>query len=133
MRARPARVSSARTPWRAAKKPAGNTPERHDEIVAHISHLPQALATSLACALATKDGQWRHLAGNGLRDTSRIAASDATMWVEIFQHNREAVLQALALQERELAEFRRALEGRDWVELRARLERGKEWRDGFRS
>ena len=108
-------------------------PERHDEIVAHISHLPQALATSLACALATKDGQWRHLAGNGLRDTSRIAASDATMWVEIFQHNRDAVLHALTLQERELAEFRRALEGRDWVELRARLERGKEWRDGFRA
>ncbi len=120
--------------WRAVGSTVVvESPEKHDEIVAHISHLPQALATSLACALATKDGQWRHLAGNGLRDTSRIAASDASMWVEIFQHNREAVLHALALQERELADFRRALEQSDWPEIRARLERGKTWRDGFRA
>lgn len=108
-------------------------PARHDEIVAHISHLPQAAATSLACALAGKDGQWRHLAGNGLRDTTRIAASDATMWVEIFQHNRDAVLHALGAYESELAAFRRALEQSDWAEIRARLERGKQWRDGFRA
>lgn len=118
--------------WRAlGSTTVVETPLRHDEIVAHISHLPQALATSLACALATRDGQWRHLAGNGLRDTTRIAASDATMWVEIFQHNREAVLHALALQERELAAFRHALEQSDWLEIRRRLEHGKQWRDGF--
>lgn len=108
-------------------------PARHDEIVAHISHLPQAVATVLACALSGKDGQWRHLAGNGLRDTTRIAASDATMWVEIFQHNRDSVLHALAAYESELAAFRHALEQADWADIRARLERGKEWRDGFRS
>lgn len=120
--------------WRAiGSTVVVESPEKHDEIVAHISHLPQVVATSLACALATKDGEWRHLAGNGLRDTSRIAASDASMWVEIFQHNREAVLQALALQERELTDFRRALEQSDWPEIRARLERGKQWRDGFRT
>lgn len=109
------------------------SPERHDEIVAHISHLPQAVATCLATTLAEKDGQWRHFAGNGLRDTTRIAASDATMWVEIFQHNREAVLHALARQEAELGAFRRALEQSDWSEIRTRLERGKLWRDGFRA
>lgn len=108
-------------------------PLRHDEIVAHISHLPQAVATSLACALADKDGQWRHLAGNGLRDTTRIAASDATMWIEIFQHNREAVLHALTAYESELVAFRRALEQADWTEVRSRLERGKEWRAGFKA
>ena len=107
-------------------------PGQHDEIVAHISHLPQMLATSLACTLAEKDGQWRHLAGNGLRDTSRIAASDATMWVEIFQQNRAAVLHALAAYEGQLHDFRSALEQGDWTEVRARLERGKTWRDGFR-
>lgn len=109
------------------------SPEKHDEIVANISHLPQAVATSLACTLASQDGQWRHLAGNGLRDTTRIAGSDATMWVEIFQHNRDAVLHALSRHEAELAAFRRALESSDWAEIRARLERGKEWRSGFRT
>lgn len=120
--------------WRGCGSTVVNVPPlRHDEIVAHISHLPQAAATSLACALAGKDGQWRHLAGNGLRDTTRIAGSDATMWVEIFQHNREAVLHALAAYENELAGFRRALERGDWAEIRTRLESGKQWRDGFRA
>lgn len=107
------------------------TAEEHDTIVANISHLPQALATSLACALASKDGGWRALSGNGLRDTTRIAASDATMWVEIFQHNRPAVLAALASYEAELARFRNALETSDWTSVRAQLATGKTWRDGF--
>lgn len=107
-------------------------PDRHDEIVAHISHLPQAVATSLATFLAARDASWRNLAGNGLRDTTRIAASDATMWVEIFQHNRDEVLRALRQFQDELQGFHAALSNRDWPEVRARLERGKAWRDGFR-
>lgn len=108
------------------------SPDEHDEIVAHISHLPQALATTLATLLATQPGHWRHLAGNGLRDTTRIAASDATMWIEIFQQNRDEVLRAVRAMQDELHGFQTALANRDWLELRARLERGKAWRDGFR-
>lgn len=127
-------LSTLESFWRGCGSTVVTVPPlRHDEIVAHISHLPQAVATSLACALADKDGQWRHLAGNGLRDTTRIAASDATMWIEIFQHNREAVLHALTAYESELVAFRRALEQADWTEVRSRLERGKEWRAGFKA
>ncbi len=108
------------------------TPDQHDEIVAHISHLPQALATTLADVLATKSPGWRNLAGGGLRDTTRIAASDATMWIEIFQQNRDEVLRALSQFQHELQGFQSALSNRDWPEVRARLERGKTWRDGFR-
>ena len=107
-------------------------PDRHDEIVAHISHLPQAIATSLGTFLGSKDPAWRNLAGNGLRDTTRIAGSDATMWVEIFQQNRDEVLRALRAYEEELHRFQAAVANRDWLEVRARLERGKAWRDGFR-
>lgn len=107
-------------------------PDRHDEIVAHISHLPQSVATCLGTFLATRDPGWRHLAGGGLRDTTRIAASDATMWIEIFRQNRDELLRALGAYEDELHAFRSALANRDWPELRARLERGKSWRDGFR-
>ena len=108
------------------------TPDLHDEIVAHISHLPQVLATTLADFLATKSPSWRHLAGGGLRDTTRIAASDATMWIEIFQQNRDEVLRAISQFQHELQGFQSALSNRDWPEVRARLERGKVWRDGFR-
>lgn len=108
------------------------TPDQHDEITAHISHVPQALATTLATFLAAKNPQWRNLSGNGLRDTTRIAASDATMWVEIFQQNRDEILRALSEFQDELNGFQSALANRDWPEIRTRLERGKAWRDGFR-
>jgi prephenate dehydrogenase len=109
------------------------TPDAHDEIVANISHLPQAVATSLCSRLATKPSAWRDFAGGGLRDTTRIAASDATMWIEIFQQNRDEVLRALSGFEDELHGLKSAIANGDWAEVRARLERGKQYRDGFRS
>ncbi len=108
------------------------TPEEHDKIVAHISHLPQTMATALAGFLATRPGDWRHLAGNGLRDTTRIAASDATMWIEIFQQNRTEVVRALDGCLTELQALRDNIAARDWEDIRARLTAGKNWRDGFK-
>jgi prephenate dehydrogenase len=108
------------------------TPDEHDEIVAHISHLPQAIATSLCSFLAQKNPAWRNFAGGGLRDTTRIAASDATMWIEIFQQNRDEVLRALRQFQDEVQGLHAAVANRDWPEVRTRLERGKAYRDGFR-
>lgn len=108
------------------------TADQHDEIVAHISHLPQIVATNLGTLLGARPANWSHLAGNGLKDTTRIAASDATMWVEILEQNRDEILRALKGFEDDLHHFRSALSNRDWTELRARLERGKSWRDGLR-
>ena len=109
------------------------SPDEHDEIVAHISHLPQAIATSLCSFLAKKNPAWRNFSGNGLRDTTRIAASDATMWIEIFQQNRDEVLRALSQFQDELAGLQMAIANREWPEVRTRLERGKTYRDGFRA
>lgn len=107
-------------------------PDAHDEIVAHISHLPQLLASALAASLANKNPAWRNHAGGGLRDTTRIAASDPTIWRAILEQNRDEVLRALSLFEDELLAFRTALSNRDYVELAARLERAKAYRDQFR-
>jgi prephenate dehydrogenase len=107
-------------------------PDRHDEIVAHISHLPQAIATSLCSFLARKDASWRNFAGGGLRDTTRIAASDAQIWRSIFEHNRDEVLRALSEFEDELHGFKAALANRDYHEIVSRMERGKEYREKFR-
>jgi prephenate dehydrogenase len=107
-------------------------PDAHDEIVAHISHLPQVVATNLCHFLARKNPAWRNFAGGGLRDTTRIGAGDPTMWVEILQQNREEVLRALGQFQDELRAFQTALANRDFVEIRARLERGKAYRDGIR-
>ncbi len=107
-------------------------PDTHDEIVAHISHLPQALATTLCSFLSQKPAGWRNFAGGGLKDTTRIAASDAVMWIEIFQQNRDEILRALRELQTELHSFQSALANRDWPEIKGRLERGKTYRDGMR-
>lgn len=106
--------------------------DKHDEIVAHISHLPQVIASSLCAFLATKDPAWRNFAGGGLRDTTRIAGSDAQLWRTILEQNRDEVLRALRQFEDELHKFQIALANRDFVEVAARMERGKAYRDQFR-
>ncbi len=107
-------------------------PDAHDEIVAHISHLPQVLASTLCSFLAQKNPAWRHHAGGGLRDTTRIAASDPKIWRAILEQNRDEVLRALGQFEDELHGFRTALANRDYVEVAARLGRGQAYRDQFR-
>ncbi len=106
--------------------------DQHDEIVAHISHLPQVIATSLCSFLAKKNSAWRNYAGGGLRDTTRIASSDAQIWRSILEQNRDEVLRALHQFEDELHGMKAALSNRDYVEVVARLERGKAYRDQFR-
>jgi len=107
-------------------------PDMHDEIVAHISHLPQLLASSLCAFLSTRDPAWRNYAGGGLRDTTRIAASDPKLWRTILEGNRDEVLRALRHFQDDLEGFQAALANRDFVEVAARLERGRAYRDKFR-
>ncbi len=107
-------------------------PDQHDEIVAHISHLPQVIASTLCGCLAKKNPAWRNYAGGGLRDTTRIAASDPQIWRAILEQNRDEVLRALSDFEAELHGLRTALTNRDYLEVAACIERGKAYRDQFR-
>jgi prephenate dehydrogenase len=74
-------------------------PERHDELVAVVSHLPQVAASALAAvaadAIAASGETVLAVAGGGFRDTTRIAASDPDLWLPILGGNRAAVLAAL--------------------------------------
>jgi prephenate dehydrogenase len=107
-------------------------PDTHDEIVANISHLPQVIASSLCSFLASRDPAWRNFAGGGLRDTTRIAASDAKLWRTILEENRDEVLRALRSFQDELQGMQAALANRNFIEVSARLERGRAYRDKFR-
>ncbi|MGJ9404023.1 prephenate dehydrogenase [Arthrobacter sp. KK5.5] len=59
----------------------------HDGAVALISHFPQVASSLLASRLLNAPGHTLALAGNGLRDTTRIAASDPRLWIQILSHN----------------------------------------------
>jgi prephenate dehydrogenase len=113
-------------------EPVTLSPDQHDEIVAHISHLPQVLASSLCAFLAQKNPAWRNYSGGGLRDTTRIAAGDPQLWRTILEQNRDEVLRALRQYQDELQSLQAAISNRDWLEVVARLERGKAYRDQFR-
>jgi prephenate dehydrogenase len=63
----------------------------HDQAVALISHLPQIMSSALAAQLEGSPAQWLELAGSGLRDTTRIAASSADLWREIIVANHKAL------------------------------------------
>ena len=63
----------------------------HDAAVAKISHLPQILSSLLAKQLIGTKPEWMELSGQGLRDTTRIAASDEQLWKEIIYSNRKVL------------------------------------------
>ncbi len=67
----------------------------HDRAVALTSHLPQLVSSVLAGRLVEAGEQDTRLAGQGLRDMTRIAASDPAMWTQILTSNAAPVLAAL--------------------------------------
>ena len=76
--------------------PVAMAAEGHDDAVALVSHLPQVAASLVAARLVRAEVEALALAGQGLRDTTRIAASDATLWAGILSANSGPVRQLLA-------------------------------------
>lgn len=102
----------------------------HDELLAWTSHLPQAVASALAAALA-EWGPRGVTYGAGARDTTRLAAGSVESWREILLLNRGAVLQALDRMDDATGGLRRALATGDEDALGDWLERGRRWREGI--
>lgn len=79
------------------------TPAEHDAAVALVSHTPQLVSSALAGSLVgARDDQVR-IAGQGLRDTTRIAASQSAMWVQILTANAGPVADVLSVVAHDLA------------------------------
>jgi prephenate dehydrogenase len=105
--------------------------ERHDRLVASISHLPFLLASALVLAVnevGQEDGLVWQLAAGGFRDTSRVAASDTRMFMDILMTNREAVLAQLDALDAQLAHLRTLLAAGDEAALRETLTLSQEKR-----
>ena len=64
----------------------------HDEAVAVVSHVPQLVASLTAARLEGATPEALSLAGAGLRDVTRIAASDPALWVQIVSANSESLV-----------------------------------------
>ncbi len=114
-------------------RPVLSSPEEHDRMVAYSSHLPHLWAAALAVGLARlpEPADLLPFVGSGLRDTTRIAASDPTLWHDIFLANRSNVLRACDLVETALQELRGAVTEADSTRLLAYLQQAKAFRDSL--
>lgn len=90
------------------------SPEEHDEILAYVSHLPHLLAYGLMESVPSKYFEY---ASQGLKDTTRIAASSPPMWNDICMSNSKNVLNALDQCVEHLAHFRKAIVSGDQKSL----------------
>lgn len=99
--------------------------ERHDRIVAAMSHLPFAVACSLVGVVDEwargEEGAWA-LAASGFRDTTRLAASDAEMMLDILLTNGENVAEMMRRFSRQFAALADLVYGADETALRDVLE-----------
>lgn len=89
------------------------TPEHHDLVLAIVSHVPHLIAYNIVGTAADLETVTRSevvkFSASGFRDFTRIAASDPTMWRDIFLHNRDAVLEMLGRFSEDLASLQRAI------------------------
>lgn len=102
----------------------------HDQAVAMASHATHVIATTLAVATPP---QALALAASGWRDTTRIAAGDPQLWLQILLANRREVVKSLRTFEQVLTTFRAALQRGDAASLVQLLDAGKQTRDSVGS
>ncbi|MEJ1160300.1 prephenate/arogenate dehydrogenase family protein [Prosthecomicrobium sp. N25] len=96
----PAAVDTLARFWRACgSKVEFMTPEHHDMVLAITSHIPHLIAYNIVGTAAHLEqvtaSEVIKFSAGGFRDFTRIAASDPTMWRDVFLHNKEAVLEML--------------------------------------
>ena len=111
------------------------TPDHHDLVLAITSHLPHLIAYTIVgtadeLAQVTSTEVIKFSAG-GFRDFTRIAASDPTMWRDVFLANKEAVLEMLGTFTEDLAKLTRAIRRGDGEALFEHFTRTRAIRRGI--
>ncbi len=95
--------------------------QRHDLVLAVTSHLPHLIAYNMVATAydmeAVTEGEVVKFSAAGFRDFTRIAASDPTMWRDVFLNNKEAVLEVLGRFEEDLTALRKAIRNADGQKL----------------
>jgi len=106
--------------------------ERHDRVLAMTSHIPQLIAYSVvgtATELETqmKDEVIKYSAA-GFRDFTRLAGSDPVMWRDVYDKNKEAVLEMLGRFSEDLLTFQKAIRNNDLNFLENKFSKSKQIR-----
>ncbi len=112
----------------------GLAPERHDELVAVVSHVPHLTAATLmgvASTRATEHAALLRLAAGGFRDMTRIASGHPAIWLDICAENRDAIVATLGSLIDGLSSMRSIVADGDRERLLARLATAREARSNL--
>lgn len=126
-----ARVSSIKALsrfWRSlgVARVSIKSPEEHDRIVAEVSHLPHVVAAALINSISDKSLKY---ASTGLKDVTRIAASDPEVWRDICVTNRRQILKSLERFERSLSRLKALIKSGRKERLRSEFAKSKRIRE----
>jgi cyclohexadieny/prephenate dehydrogenase len=95
--------------------------EDHDHVLSLTSHLPHAIAYSIVRTVINNDDKFKNeiiqYSASGLRDFTRIAASDPIMWRDIFIDNSENILKVLDSFSENLEEIKKAIQSKNGEKL----------------
>ena len=131
-----AAVESIETLWRRMGSQVSRMdPMHHDRVLAIVSHLPHLIAFTICGTADDLQGETHdevlEFAASGFRDFTRIAASDPTMWRDVFLNNREALLEMLARFMEDAQAMARAVRWGDSSYIEDRIMRGRKVRQGL--
>jgi cyclohexadieny/prephenate dehydrogenase len=129
----PAQVDRLEAFWRACGSNVERmNPEHHDIVLAITSHLPHLIAYNIVATAAdvedVTNSEVIKFSAGGFRDFTRIAASDPTMWRDIFLSNKDAVLEMLGRFSEDLSVLQRAIRWGDGDTLYNLFTRSREIR-----
>ena len=132
----PAAVDKLRRLWEAMGSHVEvMTPEHHDMVLAITSHVPHLIAFNIVNTAAhlerVTDSEVIKFSAGGFRDFTRIAASDPTMWRDVFLNNKDAVLEMLGRFTEDLIHLQRAIRYGDGDTLHALFGEAREVRKGI--
>ncbi|MEZ5995391.1 MAG: prephenate/arogenate dehydrogenase family protein [Hyphomonadaceae bacterium] len=106
--------------------------DRHDVVLAVTSHLPHLIAFNIVAMAedleTVSESEVVKYSASGFRDFTRIAASDPTMWRDVFLNNREAVLEVLGRFSEDLSALQKAIRWGDGQTLYDLFDRARRMR-----
>ena len=106
--------------------------ERHDRVLAMTSHIPQLIAYSVVGTATELENQMKDevikYSAAGFRDFTRLAGSDPVMWRDVYEKNKEAVLEMLGRFSEDLLTYQKAIRNNDLKFLEDKFSRSREIR-----
>lgn len=113
--------------WREiGAKTISLSPKAHDKILSFTSHLPHIAAFSLIDVMPK---EYLKFSSNGLRDTTRIAASESGLWIDILLSNAKNIIKSIEAFQNKLSLIKLAIQDKDEHKLSRILKQAKKKRD----